>query len=128
MTLILLSDWTILLRGFTQHTDLLSTTRPVRRRLVFSDWPISFVFIGTLLNIRKLCRRYPSANLSAERKVNGACLVAAAISLLDLSWDRNLVDRPVVTRRYRQFPTQWAFAGFSRKVIRAFLRGTEHDR
>ena len=115
MTLILLSDWTILLRGFTQHTDLLSTTRPVRRRLVSSDWPISFVFIGAFYN-QPDYGRYQSAS-ARTRKVNGACFIANAIFLLDLSWDRNLVDKPVVTRRNRQFLTQWAFAGFLTKFI-----------
>ena len=84
MTLILLSDWTILLRGFTQHTDLLSTTRPVRRRLVFSDWPISLMFIGAFY-ITKINNRITEDTKVQKSEVNGASFVAAAISLLDLS-------------------------------------------
>ena len=75
-------------------------------------FPLCLLVLFILRKIQPDFGRYQSERAQI-RKVNGACFTANAISLLELSWDRNLVNKPVVTRRYRQFPTQWAFAGFS---------------
>ena len=79
--------------------------------LLIGRFPLCLLVLFILRKIQPDYERYQSAS-AGTREVNGACLIANAIFLLDLSWDRNLVDKPVVTRRNRQFLTQWAFAGF----------------
>ena len=79
--------------------------------LLIGRFPLCLLVLFILRKIQPDYGRYQSAS-ARTRKVNGACFIANAIFLLGLSWDRNLVDKPVVTRRYRQFLTQWAFAGF----------------